>query len=76
MAVTPVSRGAYGWPALRWPPAGASRARTLQPVPVQAACDAKGLAAKIRTQDGYDHSYYFISTFIDEHIAHHAAFLK
>ena len=25
---------------------------------------------------GYDHSYYFIASFIGEHIAHHAAFLK
>jgi S-formylglutathione hydrolase FrmB len=27
-------------------------------------------------QEGYDHSYYFISTFIDDHIAHHAAALR
>lgn len=26
--------------------------------------------------EGYDHSYYFISTFIDEHILHHSQFLK
>ena len=25
-----------------------------------------------RVQEGYDHSYYFISTFMDDHIAHHA----
>jgi S-formylglutathione hydrolase FrmB len=30
----------------------------------------------LREQAGYDHSYYFISTFINDHIAHHAAFLK
>lgn len=29
----------------------------------------------LRMQDGYDHSYYFISTFIEEHIAYHAKFL-
>ena len=29
-----------------------------------------------RLQDGYDHSYYFISTFIADHIAFHAKFLK
>lgn len=27
-------------------------------------------------QEGYDHSYFFMSTFIDEHIALHAKFLK
>ena len=27
-------------------------------------------------QDGYDHSYFFMSTFIDEHIALHAKFLQ
>ena len=37
---------------------------------------ATGTAAEIRYQAGYDHSYYFISTFIDDHIAHHAKFLK
>lgn len=30
----------------------------------------------IRYQDGYDHSYFFISTFIPDHINHHAKFLK
>jgi S-formylglutathione hydrolase len=30
----------------------------------------------IRYQDGYDHSYFFISTFIAEHIQHHAKILK
>lgn len=27
-------------------------------------------------QEGYDHSYFFIQTFIDEHIEHHASILK
>ncbi|WGF89507.1 S-formylglutathione hydrolase [Marinivivus vitaminiproducens] len=30
----------------------------------------------LRLQDGYDHSYYFISTFMGDHIDHHAALLK
>ncbi|CAO3671071.1 unnamed protein product [Umbelopsis vinacea] len=30
----------------------------------------------IRFQDGYDHSYYFISTFIADHIEHHAGYLN
>jgi S-formylglutathione hydrolase len=40
------------------------------------ACDAAGQAATIRMQPGYDHSYYFISTFMAEHLAWHAARLK
>ena len=35
-----------------------------------------GMDATIRMQDGYDHSYFFISTFMDEHIAFHAERLK
>jgi len=27
-------------------------------------------------QEGYDHSYYFIATFIGEHLAHHAEHLR
>ncbi len=36
------------------------------------ACKKAGVPAQIRLQDGYDHSYYFISTFMAEHIAWHA----
>lgn len=35
-------------------------------------CTAKGVEAKIRMQEGYDHSYFFISTFMADHIAWHA----
>lgn len=35
-----------------------------------------GMQAHIRMQEGYDHSYFFVSTFIDEHIAWHAEKLK
>lgn len=38
-----------------------------------AACAKAGIPATIRMQDGYDHSYYFISTFMAEHVAWHAA---
>jgi S-formylglutathione hydrolase len=41
---------------------------------IQAAGDA-GVPVTFRMQAGFDHSYYFISSFIDEHIAHHAKFL-
>lgn len=40
------------------------------------ACDKAGLPATIRMQEGYDHSYYFISTFMAEHVAWHADRLK
>ena len=44
----------------------------LRPQLLQAACDAAGHPLQLRMQPGYDHSYYFISSFIGEHIAHHA----
>lgn len=37
------------------------------------ACRKAGIPAMIRMQPGYDHSYYFISTFMAEHVAWHAA---
>jgi len=40
------------------------------------ACQKAGIQAEIRLQAGYDHSYYFISSFIAEHIAWHAEHLK
>ena len=36
------------------------------------ACGQAGQAATIRMQPGYDHSYYFISTFMGEHVRWHA----
>jgi len=32
--------------------------------------------SKINTRPGYDHSYYFVSTFMEEHVKHHAHYLK
>ncbi len=40
------------------------------------ACEQAGIPATIRMQDGYDHSYYFISSFMAEHVAWHAERLK
>ena len=37
------------------------------------ACEKADLPATIRMQEGYDHSYYFISTFMAEHVGWHAA---
>lgn len=36
------------------------------------ACKEAGVASTIYMRDGYDHSYYFISSFIDEHLLFHA----
>jgi S-formylglutathione hydrolase len=30
----------------------------------------------VRRRQGYDHSYYFIASFVDEHLAHHAKALE
>ena len=48
----------------------------LKPELLQAVCEAAGHPLTLRVQPGYDHSYYFIESFIGEHIAHHAAALK
>ena len=51
-------------------------ATQLQPQLLQAAADAAGHPLQLRLQPGYDHSYYFIASFIGEHMAHHARYLK
>ena len=51
-------------------------ATQLQPQRLREACDAAGHRLDLRMRPGYDHSYYFIASFIGEHIAHHAAALK
>ncbi|MCD9088128.1 S-formylglutathione hydrolase [Stenotrophomonas sp. SY1] len=48
----------------------------LRPQLLQAACEAAGHPLELRIQPGYDHSYYFISSFIGEHIAHHAKAMR
>jgi S-formylglutathione hydrolase len=48
----------------------------LRPELLRAACAAVGHPLTLRMQPGYDHSYYFIASFIGEHIAHHAAALR
>ena len=47
-------------------------AAQLKPELLQAACAQAGHPLTLRMQPGYDHSYYFIASFIGEHIAHHA----
>jgi len=50
--------------------------KQLLPENFQAACDKTGQPVTLRMQDGYDHSYHFIATFIGEHITYHAKALK
>lgn len=42
----------------------------------EAAAANPTVRLQLRRQDGYDHSYYFISTFVADHIAHHARLLS
>jgi S-formylglutathione hydrolase len=44
----------------------------LRPWLLEEACDDAGMALTLRMQDGYDHSYFFISTFMDDHLRWHA----
>ena len=39
------------------------------------ACRASGQELRLRLQEGYDHSYFFIASFIDDHLQHHADLL-
>ena len=43
----------------------------LQPERMRAACDAANHPLDLRIRPGYDHSYYFIASFIGEHFRHH-----
>jgi len=44
----------------------------LRPEIFEAACATVGQPLTLRRHAGYDHGYYFISTFIDDHLKHHA----
>ena len=50
-------------------------AEQLRPGLFQAACDASNQPLHLRLQPGYDHSYWFIQSFIEDHLRHHAAVL-
>ncbi len=43
----------------------------LKPELLEAACASAGIALTLRRQEGYDHSYFFIATFIEDHLRHH-----
>jgi S-formylglutathione hydrolase len=51
-------------------------AEQLRPELLKAACEKAGIPLTLRRQPGYDHSYYFISTFMADHLRWHAARLK
>lgn len=46
--------------------------RELQPQRLEQACEDAGYPLTLRRQPGYDHGYYFISTFMEDHLRHHA----
>ena len=48
----------------------------LKPELFEAACHESGQKLRLRLHEGYDHSYFFISTFIDDHLDHHYHYLK
>ena len=51
-------------------------ANQLKPELLKEACDASGQALELRMQSGYDHSYWFIQSFIDDHLRHHVKALN
>jgi S-formylglutathione hydrolase len=48
----------------------------LRPELLEQACAQAGIALTLRRQAGYDHSYYFISTFMADHLRWHAERLR
>lgn len=51
-------------------------AEQLYPQDLEAACAERDFPLTLRRQEGYDHSYHFIATFIGEHLSHHAKALR
>jgi S-formylglutathione hydrolase len=49
--------------------------KQLRPHLLQAACEKAGQPLQLNIREGYDHSYYFIASFIGEHMAFHASAL-
>lgn len=48
----------------------------LRPALLEAACRAAGQPLTLRMQEGYDHSYFFIATFMEDHLRWHADRLR
>ena len=51
-------------------------AQQLHPASLERVCAARNFPLTLRWQEGYDHSYHFIATFIGEHLAYHADNLR
>lgn len=51
-------------------------AEQLHPEAFEAACEAVGQPLTLRRHAGYDHGYYFIASFVDDHLRHHARALQ
>ena len=49
--------------------------RELKPELLSEACRRAGIALELRMREGYDHSYFFIATFIEDHLRFHARHL-
>jgi S-formylglutathione hydrolase len=47
-------------------------ATQLHPEAFEAACAGAGQALTLRRHPGYDHGYFFIQTFMEDHLRHHA----
>jgi S-formylglutathione hydrolase len=48
----------------------------LKPEQLQAVADDVNYPLTLNMREGYDHSYYFIASFIEDHIRFHAGYLK
>ncbi len=48
----------------------------LHPHLFEAACDANDIDLVLRRHEGYDHGYYFIASFMEDHLRHHASILQ
>lgn len=44
----------------------------LKPQLLREVCERAGVPLELRMRDGYDHSYFFIATFVDDHLEYHA----
>ncbi len=51
-------------------------AEQLMPEQLEAAAAASGYPLELRRHEGYDHSYYFVSSFMEDHLRHHGELLR
>ena len=48
----------------------------LLPKNLEEVCKRNGVALELNNRDGYDHSYFFMASFMKDHFAHHAEALS